>query len=146
MPSFTSASSAIRAGHYRSGDALPSVRDAATALGVSRNPIREAIKGLELNYTGSYNHVTDNLVHAENESLTNTGRVAYAGSFLANRVNNLSLRVDAPGGTFYYGNTGMTGSTGANTTTSGGSADTRNNTQNVFVNNPTAGIWPEATT
>jgi hypothetical protein len=57
------------------------------------------------------------------------------------RVNNISLRVDSPGGTFYYGNTGMTGAAGANTTTAGGGADTRNNTQNVYVNNPATGIW-----
>lgn len=55
------------------------------------------------------------------------------------RINNLNLRVFNPSGTVsYWGNNGLTS---ANTSTSGGTADTRDTVECVFVNNPTAGLW-----
>ncbi|MCW5936437.1 MAG: S8 family serine peptidase [Fimbriimonadaceae bacterium] len=63
------------------------------------------------------------------------------------RVNEVSLKVVAPDSTVYWGNNGMGGSANAgandlpNVTTPGGSADTRNTIQNVFVNNPQSGVW-----
>ncbi|MCW5938619.1 MAG: S8 family serine peptidase [Fimbriimonadaceae bacterium] len=55
------------------------------------------------------------------------------------RQNEISLKVTSPGGTVYWGNNGMTGT--QNWTQPGGSRDARNNTQNVFVQNPTVGLW-----
>ena len=51
-------------------------------------------------------------------------------------VNNLNLLVTAPGGTQYLGNI----FSGAWSTT-GGTADTINNTEAVYVQNPAAGTW-----
>lgn len=51
-------------------------------------------------------------------------------------VNNLDLRVTAPGGTQYLGNV-FSGSWSA----SGGSADTKNNTEAVYIQSPAAGTW-----
>jgi hypothetical protein len=45
-----------------------------------------AIKGLEVNYSGNYNLVKDKLKDSESESLTNSGRVAYSGKALQDRV------------------------------------------------------------
>lgn len=57
------------------------------------------------------------------------------------QVNRLSLQVISPSGTTYWGNNGMSGAAGANTTTPGGSMDTLNNNQNVYVTNPQSGTW-----
>jgi hypothetical protein len=54
------------------------------------------------------------------------------------RKNDLSLRVTAPNGNTYWGNNGMSN---ANWTTAGGSADTINTVENVFVQNPASGTW-----
>ncbi len=53
-----------------------------------------------------------------------------------NLVNDLDLEVTAPGGAFYRGNV-FSGGWSA----TGGSADRRNNVENVYVQNPTAGTW-----
>jgi hypothetical protein len=45
-----------------------------------------AIKGLELNYTGNYTQTKDKLKDSESESLTNSGRIAYSGKVLQDRV------------------------------------------------------------
>lgn len=58
------------------------------------------------------------------------------------RVNQLSIMVTAPDGTTYYGNNGMLGAIDApNVTTPGGAPDTKNNLQNVWINNPASGVW-----
>jgi serine protease AprX len=55
------------------------------------------------------------------------------------RVNDLSLRVTAPGGIpSYWGNHGLMTS---NFSTPGGSPDTKNTVENVFIENPPAGAW-----
>jgi hypothetical protein len=54
------------------------------------------------------------------------------------RINDLTLRVISPGGTGYWGNVGLTG---ANTSSTGGAANTIDTVENVFLNNPTPGIW-----
>ena len=54
------------------------------------------------------------------------------------RVNDLSLRVTAPDGFRYWGNQGL--SVG-NTSLSGGSRDTVDTVECVFIENPTAGLW-----
>lgn len=51
-------------------------------------------------------------------------------------VNNLNLLVTAPGGTQYLGNV-FSGSW----STTGGSADALNNTEGVYIQNPTSGVW-----
>ncbi len=51
-------------------------------------------------------------------------------------VNNLDLRVTAPGGSVYLGNV-FSGSW----STTGGSADTKNNTEAVYLQNPATGTW-----
>jgi hypothetical protein len=55
------------------------------------------------------------------------------------RQNELTLKVTDPNGLVYWGNNGMTGF--QNWTLPGGSRDTRNNTQHVFVQNPPVGLW-----
>ena len=51
-------------------------------------------------------------------------------------VNNLDLLVTAPGGTQYRGNV-FSGSW----STTGGSADSKNNTEAVYIQNPATGTW-----
>ena len=51
-------------------------------------------------------------------------------------VNNLDLRVTAPDGTVYRGNVFANGESDV-----GGSFDTRNNTENVYINNPQQGTF-----
>ncbi len=53
-------------------------------------------------------------------------------------INDLDLRVTAPGGALYRGNV-INGGTGESTT--GGSADTLNNVENVILSNPATGAW-----
>jgi hypothetical protein len=55
------------------------------------------------------------------------------------RINDVTLKVTAPDGiTEYWGNNGLTSGLWS---TSGGSADTINTVENVFIQNPTAGDW-----
>ncbi|MFY9343849.1 MAG: S8 family serine peptidase [Planctomycetota bacterium] len=54
------------------------------------------------------------------------------------RINNLDLKVTAPGGTIYHGNAGLSA---GNFSTSGGSPNTIDTVENVFVQNPAAGSW-----
>ncbi len=54
------------------------------------------------------------------------------------RINDLTLRVTSPGGTVYWGNNGLL--TG-NWSTSGGSPNTLDTVENVFIQNPAAGTW-----
>ncbi|MCA9278289.1 MAG: S8 family serine peptidase [Phycisphaeraceae bacterium] len=54
------------------------------------------------------------------------------------RINDLSLRVSAPNGDVFWGNNGLTAS---NWSTPGGSSNTKDTVENVFVQNPVAGQW-----
>jgi serine protease AprX len=54
------------------------------------------------------------------------------------RINDLSLKVTSPGGTIYWGNNGLSA---GNWSTSGGTANTKDTVENVFVQNPAAGTW-----
>ena len=54
------------------------------------------------------------------------------------RVNDLSLRVVAPGGQVFHGNNGLRTS---NWSSPGGSPDTSNPKEHVFIPNPAAGNW-----
>jgi len=53
-------------------------------------------------------------------------------------VNDLNLKVTAPDATVYWGNYGLESS---HWSTSGGVADSLNNVENVFVENPELGQW-----
>jgi hypothetical protein len=53
-------------------------------------------------------------------------------------VNDLHLKVTDPDGTVYWGNSGLEESKWSS---SGGSADTVNNVENVFIELPMAGLW-----
>lgn len=53
-------------------------------------------------------------------------------------INNLSLRVTSPSGQSYWGNHGLGNAVWS---TAGGSEDTINSIENVFVQNPAAGTW-----
>jgi hypothetical protein len=53
-------------------------------------------------------------------------------------VNDLSLKVTAPDGTVYWGNNGLLAD---NWSTSGGTANTADTVENVFVQAPAAGTW-----
>ena len=54
------------------------------------------------------------------------------------RINDLSLKVTSPSSTVYWGNNGLTS---GNFSTSGGSSNTLDTVENVFIQNPTAGDW-----
>ncbi|MCH7792670.1 MAG: S8 family serine peptidase [Planctomycetes bacterium] len=54
------------------------------------------------------------------------------------RINDLSLRVTSPSGTVYWGNNGLRSS---NFSTPGGVSNTKDTVENVFIQNPQAGIW-----
>ncbi|WNG21680.1 S8 family serine peptidase [Cystobacter fuscus] len=54
------------------------------------------------------------------------------------RVNDLSLRVTSPAGEVYWGNHGLTAS---NFSTPGGTSNTVDTVENVFIQNPTPGTW-----
>jgi subtilisin-like proprotein convertase family protein len=54
------------------------------------------------------------------------------------QVNDLTLKVTAPNGTVYWGNNGLNA---GNWSTSGGTANTVDTVENVFVQNPAAGTW-----
>ena len=54
------------------------------------------------------------------------------------RINDVTLRVRAPDGTVYWGNNGLYDE---NYSAPGGSADTINTVENVFVQNPAPGNW-----
>jgi serine protease AprX len=53
-------------------------------------------------------------------------------------VNDLTLKVTAPGGTVYWGNNGLLA---GNWSTAGGAANTVDTVENVFVQAPAAGTW-----
>ena len=54
------------------------------------------------------------------------------------RINDLDLIVTSPTGVVYRGNVGLSSDIWS---TPGGSADTINTVENVFINNPGAGLW-----
>lgn len=54
------------------------------------------------------------------------------------RKNNLSLRVTGPGGTIWWGNNGMAA---ANWTASGGTENTVDTLENVYIQAPAAGVY-----
>lgn len=54
------------------------------------------------------------------------------------RINDLSLKVTAPDGTIYWGNNGLLTNMWS---TSGGTANVIDTTENVFIQNPAAGNW-----
>jgi hypothetical protein len=54
------------------------------------------------------------------------------------RINDLTLKVTAPNGTVYFGNNGLMAGIWS---TPGGSPNTIDNVENVFVQNPQAGVW-----
>ena len=54
------------------------------------------------------------------------------------RINDLNLKVSSPSGTIYWGNNGLLA---GNWSTSGGSPNTVDTVENVFVQNPQAGTW-----
>lgn len=57
------------------------------------------------------------------------------------RVNDLTLRVVAPGGTAYWGNAGLAGPGQGMFSVPGGSADTIDTVECVLLPNPVAGTW-----
>ncbi|MEW2633545.1 hypothetical protein AB0903_18270 [Streptomyces sp. NPDC048389] len=54
------------------------------------------------------------------------------------RVNDLTLKLTAPDGTIYWGNNGLAA---GNWSAPGGSANTIDTVENVFIQNPDAGTW-----
>ncbi|MDQ1352162.1 MAG: hypothetical protein QG657_2468, partial [Acidobacteriota bacterium] len=54
------------------------------------------------------------------------------------RINDLSLKVTSPTGTIYWGNNGLLA---GNWSTSGGSSNTIDTVENVFIQSPVAGAW-----
>ena len=54
------------------------------------------------------------------------------------RINDVTLKVTAPDGNVYWGNDGLTAGLWS---TPGGTADTINTVENVFIQSPVAGVW-----
>ncbi len=54
------------------------------------------------------------------------------------RINDLTLKVTAPNATVYWGNGGLSAGIWSS---AGGSADTKNTVESVFLQNPAAGVW-----
>ncbi len=54
------------------------------------------------------------------------------------RINDVTLKVTSPTGTVYWGNNGLVAGIWSQP---GGSPDTKNTVENVFVQNPTPGVW-----
>jgi hypothetical protein len=54
------------------------------------------------------------------------------------RVNDLTLRVTSPSGTIYFGNNGLLA---GNLSTAGGTSNTVDTVENVFIKDPAAGTW-----
>ncbi|WP_179957702.1 PKD domain-containing protein [Exilibacterium tricleocarpae] len=54
------------------------------------------------------------------------------------RINDLSLKVTSPAGTVYWGNNGLRN---GNWSTPGGSSNTIDTVENVFIQTPAAGTW-----
>lgn len=70
------------------------------------------------------------LVYADPAGVPNSG---------VHRINDLSLKVTAPNGTtVYWGNNGLDV---GNWSTSGGSANTIDTVENVYIQNPASGTW-----
>jgi hypothetical protein len=63
---------------------------------------------------------------------------AGAVSASQHRKNDLSLKVTSPSATVYWGNNGLTAGLWS---TSGGVANNKDTVENVFVQNPQAGVW-----
>ncbi|MCC6662082.1 MAG: S8 family serine peptidase [Phycisphaerales bacterium] len=66
------------------------------------------------------------------------------GSPNQHRINNLDLKVTSPAGAIYYGNNGLSSLSTAspsNVSTPGGSANTKDTVENVFLPNPEPGEW-----
>ena len=59
---------------------------------------------------------------------------------IPHRINDLTLSVSGPSGLF-WGNNGLATTLSTNYSTSGGSADTINTVENVFIQNPLPGIY-----
>lgn len=57
------------------------------------------------------------------------------------RVNDLNIKVTDPSGTIYHGNTGMAAVGTPRYTASGGSPNTLDTVENVYVQNPAQGLW-----
>lgn len=58
--------------------------------------------------------------------------------FLPHRINDISLEVTSPTGTVYHGNNGLTA---GNVSTPGGSANSVDTKENVWIVDPLAGTW-----
>ncbi|MCC6675931.1 MAG: S8 family serine peptidase [Phycisphaerales bacterium] len=95
--------------------------DAITPLQVKQYPIRVAAGEPALKVTMTY---------ADRPGTTSAS---------LHRINLLTLKVTNPAGTtFYWGNNGMLTS---NWTTSGGSVNTKDTVQNVYIQSPAEGDW-----
>jgi hypothetical protein len=94
--------------------------DVITPLGVKSYNVNVAAGQTELNVTLAY-----------------TDPMGTVGAALA-RINDLSLRVTSPSGTVYWGNNGLTA---GNFSTPGGTSNTVDTVENVFIQNPAAGTW-----
>jgi hypothetical protein len=72
-----------------------------------------------------------------NVSMVYTDPMGTVGAQYA-RINDLSLRVTSPSSVSYWGNNGLAAS---NFSTPGGSSNTIDTAENVFIQNPEAGTW-----
>ncbi|HZU85996.1 MAG TPA: S8 family serine peptidase, partial [Anaerolineaceae bacterium] len=98
------------------------------------NAVHQSTRGM--NSSGDYVQYTVNVVNAsEPLKITLNWTDPQSGAQSA-FVNNLDLLVTAPGGATYRGNV-FIGSWSA----TGGSADTKNNTEAVYIQNPALGSW-----
>ena len=112
---------------FGSGARSTIVTDIPSAAGF--NGSGSANETLTFNVDGSSQNLRVTLVWTDEPGSAGTGKKL---------INDLDLRVTAPGGTTYGGNV-FNGTTGFSIT--GGSADTLNNTENVHLASPATGAW-----
>src|SRR5690606_4691666 len=111
--------------------------------------LREAYDQREKMFIVNEDDVLRELESASYQLLVNPGEPQLRATMVYNepsgttsssvhRINDLSLKVTSPSGATYWGNNGLVSSLWS---TTGGSANARDPVENVFVQNPEAGIW-----
>ena len=87
--------------------------------------------------TNSYQFQVDPGEPALNVTMVYTDPKGTPGAAV-HRINDLSLRVTSPGGVSYWGNNGLRDT---NWSTPGGSSNTLDTVENVFIQSPESGAW-----
>ncbi|MFT4841198.1 MAG: serine protease AprX [Planctomycetota bacterium] len=130
---FTSASNDLRREHQ--GWGFPNLQDLWDRRG--KTFLIDETEVMQQGAVHSY-QITVAPSEAELKISLNWNEPAANPSAAADLINNLSLRVLAPNGTEYWGNIGLEDGPWSQ---AGGSEDSINSIENVFIQNPAAGNW-----